>query len=80
MAVIIQITEENVQDVVDVNNTDTRIVETLAGHQGPSGLTLVHHGTDNTVPRPEGAIVVYWLGTATPDNSEPFDLWLKENV
>ncbi len=44
------------------------------GPQGDPGVTVVSHGTDGTVPRPD-ATVVYWQGTAVPQNAAEGDWW-----
>lgn len=40
-------------------------------------IAVVQHGADGTVARPE-ATVVYWLGTAEPQNALDPDLWSTE--
>lgn len=45
------------------------------GPTGPNGLTVVSHGTNGATARPAGAVTVYWVGTATPANALPNDLW-----
>lgn len=44
---------------------------------GPAGIEVVTHGTDPSVPRPEGVPVVYWVGTAQPMYALPTDLWYE---
>lgn len=43
------------------------------------GLMVVHHGTDGTVARPNVSWVL-WLGTATPVNGRPYDVWEEANI
>lgn len=41
-----------------------------------SGIILVVvSGTDANFERPEGASVVYWIGSAEPVNAEAYDMW-----
>lgn len=42
---------------------------------GGGGITVVEHGTDGSVARPDST-VVYWVGTATPTNGLDYDFWL----
>lgn len=44
------------------------------GETGPVGLVKVYHGTNSDVPRPVGAVVVYWIGTAYPYYALPSDI------
>lgn len=37
------------------------------------GITMVSHGTDANVPRPDVPGVVYWIGPATPANARLYD-------
>lgn len=46
-----------------------------AGPAGPAGITIVTHGSNNAAVRPVGAVLVYWVGAATPVNAQPYDLW-----
>jgi hypothetical protein len=48
---------------------------TVAGMQGPSGMSVVSHGTNASAARPAGVPVVYWIGTVKPTNALPYDLW-----
>lgn len=54
-------------------------VDGAPGAPGSPGIVDLHHGSDPAVARPNVPIV-YWIGTATPTNARPWDLWLKENV
>lgn len=45
------------------------------GPTGPSGITIVNHGTDGFISRPDGVAVVYWIGTAFPENAFSYDFW-----
>ena len=54
------------------------LVEMQPGDQGPPGdpgVTIVNHGTNGAMARPAGAIVAYWIGTATPANALAYDWW-----
>lgn len=44
------------------------------GEQGDPGIIVVEHDADGTVERPDSA-VVYWIGSAVPQNAAPTDLW-----
>jgi hypothetical protein len=46
---------------------------------GGPGILVVHHGTNPAVARPS-AVVVYWLGTATPANAQAWDFWEQANI
>jgi len=52
----------------------------------PTGSSLsdrilaVNHGSDPTFPRPENSLIVYWVGTATPQNKIPADIWFNGNL
>lgn len=46
---------------------------------GVTGIAIVHHGTNASVVRPSSP-VVYWLGTATPTNAQPYDFWEAANL
>lgn len=48
-----------------------------AGATGPAGIEVVEHGADPNVARPAFPLV-YWVGTATPNNAETYDFWLDE--
>lgn len=52
-------------------------VLTVAGMQGPSGMSVVSHGTNGATARPAGVPVVYWIGTVKPNNALPYDLWFN---
>jgi hypothetical protein len=43
------------------------------GPVGPAAIEIVHHGTDDGVPRP-AAPLVYWIGTAYPLNALSYDI------
>lgn len=45
-----------------------------------SGVLVVKHDTNGNAPRPSGAAVVYWVGTAEPLNAEEADLWFDPNI
>lgn len=47
----------------------------VPGPQGPSGMSVVSHGTNGATARPAGVPVVYWIGTVKPTNALPYDLW-----
>lgn len=49
----------------------------IRGPQGPPGLTVVEHGSDPNVARPDSPLV-YWVGSAEPVNAENYDLWKQE--
>lgn len=44
-----------------------------------SGIAVVEHGDDPDVPRPL-ALVVWWVGAATPSNAVDYDDWYPANV
>lgn len=53
----------------------------LTGPTGPTGpdpIVEVTHRTDGAMARPAGAEVVYWYGSATPFNAQPYDFWRDE--
>lgn len=43
------------------------------------GIAVVIHGSDDTATRPP-AMVVYWVGSATPSNAEDYDFWYTEDI
>lgn len=47
------------------------------GPPGPVGIVVVQHGSDSSTARPT-APIVYWVGTATPVNAEPYDFWKND--
>lgn len=64
-------------ETVVVYDQRPKIVVEAPGPQGPAGIpgiTVVSHGTDTAVARPN-APLVYWIGTARPANALPYDLW-----
>lgn len=34
-----------------------------------SGITVVEHGSNASTPRPAGAKIVWWIGSAAPSNA-----------
>lgn len=46
---------------------------------GVTGIAVVRHGTSTSLPRPDSPLV-FWVGTATPANAEPYDLWEAANL
>lgn len=50
--------------------------EEQGGAGGAGGdIVVVRHGTNGSVTRPEGANVVWWIGTAEPINAIAHDSW-----
>jgi hypothetical protein len=49
------------------------------GGGGAPDLAVVQHGTDGTYARPD-AVLVYWIGTATPTNAQPYDFHYNGTV
>jgi len=45
------------------------------GPTGLSGVAKVLHGMDANVARPTTADLVYWIGSAKPNNALPYDWW-----
>lgn len=41
-------------------------------------IAVVEHGTDPNVPRPNDAIITYWMGLAQPANALPRDIWTTQ--
>jgi uncharacterized membrane protein YgcG len=54
------------------------------GGDGGGTLTgdfaVVFHGDDGTVARPDGPLVVYWIGAAIPENGLVYDFWYTATV
>lgn len=43
--------------------------------RGPAGIVTVQHGEAGTTIRPNTDGIVYWVGTARPENALPLDWW-----
>jgi hypothetical protein len=46
---------------------------------GVTGIAVVRHGGNPSLARPASP-VVYWVGTATPLNAQPYDFWEAANL
>lgn len=55
---------------VDTSTTTVGIgVPGPTGPQGPPGIIRVDHGADNSVPRPDSALVL-WVGAVEPTHAD----------
>jgi hypothetical protein len=55
--------------------TESEIVEVVdRGPAGAPGVQIVDNANDPNYPRPN-APVVYWIGTAVPNNAQSWDWW-----
>jgi hypothetical protein len=69
--------------VVSVNDQTGEVVLTaqdVGAVPTFAGVVVVNHGTDDTVARPEGAAVVYWIGFVPPLNGQNADIWYPSIV
>jgi hypothetical protein len=62
------------------NGVDTfDVLTSVSGGSTPAPsndvIVVVPHGDDADFARPEGALVVYWLGAVEPTNALDEDLW-----
>lgn len=72
-------TVERSSVAVAVVQSDPELSYALPGPTGPPGLLVVHHGTATDLERPSVPWVL-WLGTATPSNALPWDVWEASNI
>jgi hypothetical protein len=77
----VEVSEDVTTYVIEVHEPDTaNVVEVfttpIGSGSGIGGLVVVDHGTDGSLPRPD-APLVYWVGSATPANALPYDLWME---
>jgi hypothetical protein len=64
--------------VVSVNDQTGEVVltaEDVGAVSTFAGVVVVNHGSDETVARPAGAAVVYWIGFVPPLNGQNADIW-----
>ncbi|WP_404465251.1 hypothetical protein LG274_02715 [Micrococcus antarcticus] len=52
---------------------------TGTGTSTPETYAAVRHNANANMPRPVGAVAVYWYGSVLPNNMEPGDSWRPQN-